>query len=337
MMWTPDGEGRVNTVSASSGQNPVSGTTYNAAGLPTAINLGSGSGDADAYQWDPNTNRMTQYTYAEASENQQMVAWIGAHVRTFEFLGGCPQLVVPDNTKTGVAKPCRYEPDLNPTYQEMAAHYGVGVLPARPREPRDKAKVEAGVQILSIGIAAPNLPTNLTAREAHSVHVRIRRAVAEGAEKASEVMLIEGLIVGGCIQGNDVVCRRCAADRTRCGLRAIGFLRDAGNALWPTAEERHYRIIAAFQTKVNVSEYKGGPVRPDHVNVQFSVVPSSLNFARKVPCAPLAFGGTSLKVERFALKTTPWSSSAANAKLKAETSSATKKRFFMGISLRCRF
>jgi len=77
MMWTPDGEGRVNTVSASSGQNPVSGTTYNAAGLPTAINLGSGSGDADAYQWDPNTNRMTQYTYAEASENQQMVAWIG--------------------------------------------------------------------------------------------------------------------------------------------------------------------------------------------------------------------------------------------------------------------
>ncbi len=60
-------------------------------------------------------------------------AWIGAHVRTFEFLGGCPELVVPDNTKTGVAKPCRYEPDLNPTYQEMAAHYGVGVLPARPR------------------------------------------------------------------------------------------------------------------------------------------------------------------------------------------------------------
>jgi RHS repeat-associated protein len=61
--WTPDGEGRVNTVSASSGQNPVSSTTYNAASLPTAINLGSGSGDADAYQWDQYTDRMTQYKF----------------------------------------------------------------------------------------------------------------------------------------------------------------------------------------------------------------------------------------------------------------------------------
>ena len=116
--------------------------------------------------YDPQTGEVRQaslfvavlgasnYTYAEASENQQMVAWIGAHVRTFEFLGGCPELVVPDNTKTGVAKPCRYEPDLNPTYQEMAAHYGVGVLPARPRKPRDKAKVEVGVQIAERWIIA---------------------------------------------------------------------------------------------------------------------------------------------------------------------------------------
>ena len=96
----------------------------------------------------------SNYTYAEASENQQIVAWIGAHVRTFEFLEGCPELVVPDNTKTGVAKPCRYEPDLNPTYQEMAAHYGVGVLPTRPRKPRDKAKVEVGVQIAERWIIA---------------------------------------------------------------------------------------------------------------------------------------------------------------------------------------
>ncbi|MGH9734021.1 MAG: IS21 family transposase [Candidatus Acidiferrales bacterium] len=96
----------------------------------------------------------SNYTYAEASENQQMVSWIGAHVRTFEFLGGCPQLVVPDNAKTGVVKPCRYEPDLNPTYQEMALHYGVGVLPTRPRKPRDKAKVEVGVQIAERWIVA---------------------------------------------------------------------------------------------------------------------------------------------------------------------------------------
>src|SRR5215475_3713250 len=74
---------------------------------------------------------------------------------------------------------------------------------------------------------------------------------------------------------------------------------------------------------------KGGPVRPDHVNVQFSVVPSSLNLARKVPRAPLAFGGTSLKVERFAEKTTPSSLSADNARLNAGTSSATNRNFFM--------
>jgi transposase len=96
----------------------------------------------------------SNYTYAEASEDQQIASWIGAHVRTFEFLGGCPQLVVPDNAKTGVLKPCRYEPDLNPTYQEMAMHYGVGVLPTRPRKPRDKAKVEVGVQIAERWILA---------------------------------------------------------------------------------------------------------------------------------------------------------------------------------------
>ena len=96
----------------------------------------------------------SNYTYAEAAPDQQMASWIGAHVRTFEYLGGCPQLVVPDNTRTGVSKACRYEPDLNPTYQEMATHYAVGVLPARPRKPRDKAKVEVGVQIVERWILA---------------------------------------------------------------------------------------------------------------------------------------------------------------------------------------
>jgi hypothetical protein len=62
---------------------------------------------------------------------------VGAHVRGFEFFGGCPQLVIPDNTKTGVNRACRYDLDLNPTYQKMAAHYGVGVLPTRPYRARD--------------------------------------------------------------------------------------------------------------------------------------------------------------------------------------------------------
>ena len=96
----------------------------------------------------------SNYTYAEATLDQQMGSWIGAHVRALEFFGGCPQLVVPDNTRTGVSRACRYEPDLNPTYQEMAMHYAVGVLPTRPRKPRDKAKVEVGVQIAERWIVA---------------------------------------------------------------------------------------------------------------------------------------------------------------------------------------
>jgi transposase len=96
----------------------------------------------------------SNYTYAETTQDQQMASWIGAHVRTFEFLGGCPQLVVPVNTRTGVSRACRYEPDLNPTYQEMAMHYAVGGLPTRPRKPRDKAKVEVGVQIVQRWIVA---------------------------------------------------------------------------------------------------------------------------------------------------------------------------------------
>jgi transposase len=81
----------------------------------------------------------SNYTYAEATENQQLENWIGSHIRTFEFLGGLPEIVVPDNPKTGVSRACRYEPDLNPAYQEMAEYYGVGVVPARRRKPRDKA------------------------------------------------------------------------------------------------------------------------------------------------------------------------------------------------------
>jgi Integrase core domain len=94
------------------------------------------------------------YTYVEATSDEQLANWIGAHMRAFEFFGGVSQLVVPDNTKTGVSKACRYDPDLNPTYQEMAMHYCVGVMPARPYKPRYKAKVESGVQIVERWIVA---------------------------------------------------------------------------------------------------------------------------------------------------------------------------------------
>jgi transposase len=87
----------------------------------------------------------SSYCYAEATWSQDLRDWTDSHVRAFEALGGVVELVVPDNLKSGVTKPDWYEPDVNPTYAEMAAHYGVAVLPARVRRPRDKAKVESGV------------------------------------------------------------------------------------------------------------------------------------------------------------------------------------------------
>src|SRR5437868_7987476 len=81
----------------------------------------------------------SNFTYAEASWTQALGDWIGAHTRAFEAIGGVPNLLVPDNTKVAVIKACLYEPQVNRTYAEMAAHYGTAVLPARPRRPRDKA------------------------------------------------------------------------------------------------------------------------------------------------------------------------------------------------------
>jgi transposase len=88
----------------------------------------------------------SSYTYAEATWTQTLPDWIEAHVRMFRFFGGVPRLVVPDNLKSGVNKASFYDPEINRSYAMMAAHYGVGILPARPYRPRDKAKVEAGVR-----------------------------------------------------------------------------------------------------------------------------------------------------------------------------------------------
>jgi len=96
----------------------------------------------------------SNYTYAEATWTQQLPDWIGSHVRAFEFLGGTSEILVPDNLRSGVSKAHRYEPDLNPTYADLASHYGVAVLPARARKPRDKAKAEAGVLLVERWILA---------------------------------------------------------------------------------------------------------------------------------------------------------------------------------------
>ncbi|MGA8528323.1 MAG: IS21 family transposase [Acidobacteriaceae bacterium] len=96
----------------------------------------------------------SSYTWAEVTRDQQMESWLLAHMHALEHWGGVPLLVIPDNTKTGVSKSCRYDPDVNPTYANFAAHYGFGVLPARPYKPRDKAVVESAVQVTQRWILA---------------------------------------------------------------------------------------------------------------------------------------------------------------------------------------
>jgi transposase len=96
----------------------------------------------------------SNYTYAEATWSQQLPDWIGSHVRMFAFYGGVPEVLVPDNLKSGVRHACFYDPELNPTYREFAAYHGITVLPARPGKPRDKAKVEGAVLIVERWILA---------------------------------------------------------------------------------------------------------------------------------------------------------------------------------------
>ncbi len=108
---------------------------------------------------DPSTGeiRLTQlfvavwgasnYTYAEATLSQSLSDWVRSHIHAFEYFQRVPYVLVPDNLKSGVDKACKYEPEINPTYTDLAEHYGCAVIPARPYRPRDKAKVETGVLI----------------------------------------------------------------------------------------------------------------------------------------------------------------------------------------------
>jgi len=115
---------------------------------------------------DPKTGEVSQgelfiavlgasgYTYAEAFASQQLRFWIQAHMHAFEYFAGVTEIIVPDNTRTAVTHPCRYEPDLNPTFLELANHYDTVIIPARIRKPKDKAKVENGVLIAQRWILA---------------------------------------------------------------------------------------------------------------------------------------------------------------------------------------
>jgi len=97
----------------------------------------------------------SNYTFAEATLSQDLPSWIQSHVHAFEFFQGVTEILTPDNLKDAVTRPCRYEPDLNATYREMAEHYGTVIIPARVRKARDKAKVESGVLQAERWVLAP--------------------------------------------------------------------------------------------------------------------------------------------------------------------------------------
>jgi transposase len=96
----------------------------------------------------------SNFTYAEATWTQALPDWIASHCRAYEYIGGVPEVTVPDNLKSGVKNPCFYEPDINPTYLDMARHYGTAIIPTRVARPKDKAKVEVAVQIVERFILA---------------------------------------------------------------------------------------------------------------------------------------------------------------------------------------
>ena len=118
----------------------------------------------------------SNFTYAEACWTETLPDWIGAHVNAFHAIGGVPQALVPDNLKTGITKPSRYEPGINRTYQDLADHYDCVVLPARIVKPRDKAKVEVAVQIVERFVLAKL--RNVTFFSLAELNIAIRACVA---------------------------------------------------------------------------------------------------------------------------------------------------------------
>ncbi|MGH9028198.1 MAG: IS21 family transposase [Acidimicrobiales bacterium] len=123
----------------------------------------------------------SSYLFAEALRSQALLYWVEAHVHCFEAMGGCHEIVVCDNLRSGVTRPHRYEPDVNATYQEMAAHYGIAVIPTRVYKPRDKAKVEAGVLLAERWIIARLRHRRFTSLA--EANAAIRTCVAEINER----------------------------------------------------------------------------------------------------------------------------------------------------------
>lgn len=122
----------------------------------------------------------SNYTFAEATPSQALPHWIGSHQRALQFLGGVPACIVPDNLKSAITDPCRYEPGVNRSYQDFATHYQVAVIPARPQAPKDKAKVEKAVQEVERQILAP------LRHEHFSSFIQLNAAIAPRLKRLNE-------------------------------------------------------------------------------------------------------------------------------------------------------
>lgn len=138
----------------------------------------------------------SSYTYAEVTATEGMADWIMAHAHAYEYFQGVTQLTISDNPKTAVTEACRYEPDINRTYLEMGQHYGTVILPARPRKPKDKAKVEVGVQVAERWILAvlrhrPLFGLAEVNQAVRPLLTRLNQRVMRGVKKTREQLYLE--------------------------------------------------------------------------------------------------------------------------------------------------
>lgn len=124
----------------------------------------------------------SNYTFIEATADQSLLSWISSHIHAFEFFGGVTVCLVPDNLRSGITKSHLYDPDVNRTFQELADHYGVAVVPARVRTPKDKSKVEVGVQGIQRWILAPL--RDVTFFSVHDINEAVRPLLQAYNERA---------------------------------------------------------------------------------------------------------------------------------------------------------
>jgi transposase len=197
------------------------------------------------------------YLYAEAVRRQDLESWLGVHVRALEFFGGVPRTLVPDNLKAGVTRACWYDPELNPSYLELARHYQTAVLPTRPRHPRDKAAVEVGVQVVERWVLAP-----LRKRR----YFALAQLNADIAEQVAEVN-------GRPFRGLNISRRDLFVDLERPALRAL--------------PERRYEFATWRKAKVNIDyhvefdlNYYSVPYRLVHEQVEVRATATTVEIFR---------------------------------------------------------